>query len=272
MPITCQRPLRPFSKDEFAAISFDVMRDVFSIHNELGRLFDEKIYKRALARRRQDVQLEVPVDVTHGSFAKRYFLDVLVGDGALLEFKAVEAFTLRHKSQLLHYLQLTELLHGLLINVRPEQVVKEFVNVALTQDERLRFTVKNDRWKAELPGCGTFRKTLEALLKDWGTCLDLSLYEEAVTHFLGGEEKSVRLVAVTLEGAILGKQLMRHATEGVAFKLTAFDQESSRDRFEEHTRRFIAHCDVEALLWANIGRHEVTFTTLRADRKIGAEK
>ena len=200
MPITCQRPLRPLSKKEFGEISYAVMGDLFKVHGELGRFFDEKIYKRALATLRKDIELEVAVDVTYRTFAKRYFLDVLVAGGALLELKAAEAFTPRHRAQLLHYLLLTELLHGLLVNVRLEQIDREFVNVAITREDRFSFSICDSDWESAVPGADVFREVLQALLKEWGTCLDLSLYEEALTHFLGGEETVIRPVEVTLGG------------------------------------------------------------------------
>src|SRR5262245_54843856 len=102
------------------------------------------IYKRALAARRGDVQLEVPVTVTHGAFEKRYFLDVLAAGGGLFEFKAVDAIAARHKAQLIHYLMLVGLKHGTIANLRPEKVAHEFVNVALSTEERYRFAVYED--------------------------------------------------------------------------------------------------------------------------------
>ena len=132
MPVRCKIPVRVLGREEFAALSYDVMADVFAIRNELGRFFDEGIYQQALAGRRRDVKLEVPVDVSFKDFTKRYFLDVLVADGGLIEFKAVEALTNRHRTQLLNYLFLTGLRHGLLVNVRPEQVGKEFMNTSMS--------------------------------------------------------------------------------------------------------------------------------------------
>jgi PD-(D/E)XK nuclease superfamily len=90
MPITCQQSLNSLSREEFGRLSYDLMADVFAIRNELGRFFDEKHYKQALALRRQDVILEVPVRVNHQTFSKTYFLDVLLATGAIIEFKATE--------------------------------------------------------------------------------------------------------------------------------------------------------------------------------------
>lgn len=79
MPVTLQTPIRNLSQDDFGELAYEVLRHVFAIHNELGRYFDESIYKRELAFRMPNVRLEEPIDVVFDSFRKRYFLDVLVG-------------------------------------------------------------------------------------------------------------------------------------------------------------------------------------------------
>ncbi len=179
MPITCQQTLKPLSREEFGRLSYDLMADVLAIRKELGRFFDEKHYKQALALRRQDVILEAPVCVSHQTFSKTYFLDALFAEGAIVEFKAAEALTRRHKAQLLHYQMLVDLEHGLLINVRPERVAKEFVNCPL--------------------------------------------------------------------------------------RLTAFDSIDSQQRFAHHAGAMVNHTDLDALLWANLGRHEITFCCLKPE-------
>ena len=98
------------------------------------------------------------------------------------------------------------------------------------------------------------------LLRDWGSGLELSMYETALTHFLGGEEQVVRDVTVRGEAHILGQQPMHLAAGGIAFRLTAF--ESENDRFEEHARRLLRHVELRAILWVNIGLDRVMFTTI----------
>jgi GxxExxY protein len=263
MPIICQQTLNPLSREEFGRLSYDLMADVFAIRNKLGRFFDEKHYKQALALRRQDVILEVPVRVNHQTFSKTYFLDVLLASGAIIEFKATDALSQRHKAQLLHYLMMTDLEHGLLINVRPEQVAKAFVNCAIRRCDQLAFRVSATDWREEIPGGKVFRDVLIALLEDWGASLELSLYEEALTHFLGGESNVLRPVKIHLDGATLGQQMFRLAADRVAFKLTALVSRFSQQRFAHHARQLVRHTDLDALLWANLGRHEITFSCLQ---------
>lgn len=265
MPITCQQTLKPLSSEDFGRLSYDLMTDVLAIRKELGRFFDERLYKQALALRRQDVILEVPVCVSHQTFSKTYFLDALFAEGAIIEFKAAEALTGRHKAQLLHYQMLMDLEHGLLINVRPERVAKEFVNCALRCQDRLDFRISATYWNEGVPGGDHFRSVLTELLQDWGTSLDLNLYEEALTHFLGGETNVLRAVKVHLNGDVLGQQVVRLAADRVAFKLTAFDSMDSQQRFAHHASALMNHTDLDALLWANLGRHEITFSCLKSE-------
>ena len=266
MPITCRHPIHPLTREEFGRLSFELMRDVFAIRNELGRFFDERFYKQALAHRRQDVILEAPIEVSYQSFEKKYFMDVLFATGSIVEFKATESLTRRHKAQLIHYEMLAGLEHGLLINVRPEQVVKEFVNCPISQAERFDFKVVTDDWpkgKDTLPGAQLFIEVLTQLLQDWGNCLELPLYEEALTHFLGGEATVLRPVDVHFDGVKLGHQAMRLAAERVAFKLTAFDGTLNQERFIPNAHRLMEHTEIDAVLWANLARHEITFRCLK---------
>lgn len=152
MPITTRIPIRRLSQRDFGEISFEVMRHVFAIHNEIGRFFDEKIYKCELTHRVRGVRLEEPIDVTFGSFHKRLFIDVLAGDGAIFEFKSAETLTAAHQTQLLQYLLLCGVAHGKLINVRPEVVEHEFVNTHWEYSQRVNFDVQDCRWNSNLPG------------------------------------------------------------------------------------------------------------------------
>ncbi len=214
-----------------------------------------------MASRFPQVEIEFPIAVTHRTFSTIYYLDALVADGGAFEFKAVEELAPRHRRQLYNYLLLLDLAHGKLVNLRLESVQHEFVNALLRADERRVFEVCMDRWNDSIPGGEMIIDWVVSMLQDWGTGLELSLYEAAVTHFLGGRERVLRDVAVQGSRQGLGYQPMRLATPGVAFKLTAFDPEFGS--FEEHARRLLAHADLRAILWINIGLHKVTFVTVQ---------
>ena len=275
MPIHCRIPLRRLTQQEFGELSYGVLREVFAIHNELGRFFEEGPYKEALAIRHPNVRLEEPIDVTFRTFTKQYFMDVLVASGGPFEFKAVDRFSRRHRAQLLHYLLLTDLKHGMLVNVRPEKVEREFVNSALEREDRFAFVSETSGWDNRFPGASRAREILLELLADWGTCLELPLYEEGLTHFLGGDSVVIRPVQVQLDSTPLGEQPFRHAAEDVAFKLTAFEDPAALERFLPQLDRLVRHTSLRALLWINIARSRVTFTAVapkEAGRNMGAGK
>jgi GxxExxY protein len=260
VPITPLHTVRRLTQEEFAALSYEVMGCVFEIHREYGRFFDEKIYKRELAARFPRVEIEFPIGVTHKTFSTTYYLDALVADGGAFEFKAVEALTPQHRGQLYNYLLLLDLAHGKLVNLRPESVQHEFVNALSRPAERRVFSVVTERWDASLPGAGVIAESLLSALRDWGTGLELTLYESALTHFLGGPQAVLQKVAVQGSQARLGYQSMRLAAPGVAFKFTAL--EAGLQAFEEHARRLLAHVELKAILWVNIALHTVTLTSI----------
>ena len=117
------------------------------------------------------------------------------------------------------------------------------------------------------------RELLLEFLADWGSGLELPLYEDALTHFLGGESVAIRPVSVLLNTIELGPQPFRHAAEDVAFKLTAFEEARALDRFLIQVDRLVRHTTLRALLCINIGRSRITFSSVapkEAGRKIGA--
>jgi GxxExxY protein len=230
------------------------------MHNEIGRLFGETIYKQELAHRLPGIRLEEPIEVSFDSFRKTCFVDVLVSDGGIFEFKAVESLSGVHRAQLLQYLMLCDVAHGKLINIRPENVEHEFVNTSLTRADRVNFRIEDARWNLSVSGARQFQDFLLALLRDLGTGLSISLYEEAVEHCFGGEAEVRREVGVRVCDHALGNQRFRLIGPGIAFKITGFD--GRLEPFEAHARRLLTHVDLRAIAWVNISKNAVTFSTL----------
>jgi GxxExxY protein len=260
MPITPLHPVKRMSQAEFQEVSYAVMGHIFDIHNDFGRFFDEEIYKRELASRMPEVELEFPVAVAHDTFSTTYYLDALIARGGAFEFKAAEGLTPRHRGQLYNYLLLLDLADGKLVNMRPESVCHEFVNATVRREERNRFEIVASRWSRMLKGSDCVMDSVVSLLADWGAGLELPLYEAALTHFLGGEEKVVRKVNVHGHSNVVGQQSMRFAAADVAFKLTAFTSEN--EHFVEHVQRLLRHVDLRAILWININLEQVTLTSI----------
>lgn len=261
MPI--QRPtetVRP-TQSEFGQIAYDVMKCVYDIHNEFGRFFDEAVYKRELANRMPGMELELPVTVSHGNFNKSYKLDVLAHKRGIFEFKAAESIAPRHRGQAINYLLLFDLPHGKIINVRPERVGDEFVNCHLRLDGLRSPSVDSSAFDTTVSGADFLHDHLISIIHDWGSGLEMGLYEEALTHFLGGEDWVLTPVPVTGAAGHLHDQRMRLLAPDVAFKVTAFPDRL--EAFETHARRLIQHTSLKAIHWANITHKHVAFRTIR---------
>jgi GxxExxY protein len=260
MPIHCPITTKRISQNEFKQLASEVMHHVFAIHNEFGRFFDEQIYKKELAERLEGIELELAIAVTFGTFSKTYYADVLLHNSGLFELKAADAIHPRHRGQTLNYLLLLDLAHGKVINVRPERVGHEFVNCPSRLVDLRNPAVVDQRWDSQMPGAEAFRDHLMPLIADWGAGLEISLYDEAVTHFLGGQTQVLLPVPVKGKRGHLGYQLMRMAGPDVAFKITALQERTSE--FETQVRKLIQHTTLKAVHRANITQECVSFTTL----------
>ena len=236
------------------------MAEIFLLHKDMGRLFEEKVYNSALSARLENVQSEVRIGVSFRDFHKNYFMDALASNGAVFELKATETIHPRHRSQLLNYLLLTELRHGKIVNIRPDTVVHEFVNTSLTRADRTCFDIDDSSWHAT-SGFGIAEKSLVIeLFRDWGSGLDISLYEEALTHFFGGTELVLQSIDVILDGVCIAKQTITQCAPRIAFKLTMFDCDARA--YMKDLARFIQCTELDAIQWINTSRKQLSFETL----------
>jgi GxxExxY protein len=109
MPIEQTVRAKLISDDEFHFHDYEVMGLAYSIHNDLGRLWNEKIYQNELAYRCQKagfekVDTEVAIHVSYQDFRKTLYTDLLLNNLLLYELKAVQALTGEHHKQTLNYL------------------------------------------------------------------------------------------------------------------------------------------------------------------------
>lgn len=267
MPIIPSIDSHPITQDAFGKLAFEVMRHVFAIHDEYGRFFDEIVYNREVARRMAGLEVEVGVDVVHQDFVKTYYADVIASNSGLFEFKTAEAIHSRHRAQTTHYLLLFGLHHGKIVNMRPESVEHEFVNVRASLGElrNPKITYLSNQFDAT--NSKRLQDILLGLIHDWGTGLDIALYEEALTHFLGGESNVIARVPVTGTGGELAAQKMRLVNQNAAFKLTAFPPDkSSHAKFSTHAQRLLCHTPLDFIHWINIHQTEVTFRTIEKNK------
>ncbi len=269
MPIEVATDIRRFEQVEFHLVDEKLMRIVFDVHNEFGRFFDEALYKKEIAARWTinglgSAEPEVRITVSHDTFRKDYLIDLLFNHGVVLEAKAAERIAPAHRSQSLHYLFLTGLQHGRLVNLRPASVEYEFFSTKLTLEKRRQFSLVESNWLAANPESAWLREKLLALLNDWGTHLELALYRDAITHFLGGSEAVVRPVNVFSSKRFLGEQSVHLLTEDTAFAFTAINEGQSS--MKEHQQRFLKHTPLRYIQWINLNHHKIELATLTNEK------
>src|SRR5262245_33011072 len=125
MPIEVATTIKPLDQEGFHALDRRIMRVVFDVHNEFGRLLDEDLYKCEITNRCAAIGLlpaerEVRIRVSYETFVKDYFMDLLFCGGFMLEAKVAERLVSAHRGQSLNYLLLAGLRHGRLVNFRGE--------------------------------------------------------------------------------------------------------------------------------------------------------
>ena len=257
--------LRSICQEEFAGIDYRFMRCAFDSQNELGRLCDEVIYQNDVAARLEagglgPVHKQVPITVTYSDFVKTYRLDLAVGNAAIYELKTEARLAADHDAQLLNYLFLQGGHHGKLVNFRPAQVQSKFINTSLTAQARRELVVDSVRWREVGPESRTLRMSILGMLHDWGGFLELRLYMEALTHFLGGEQKVERMVTMTRNGVPLGNQRFHLVSEDTAFRLTALTE--GAEHHEQQLHALLHLSPLRAIQWINLGGHRVQLVTL----------
>lgn len=260
MPITCPISFLPLTTEEFRELDYALMACAFATHKTLGKLADEVIYQGDFAARIHaagwPVQREVPITVTFRSFVKVYSLDLVVADKAIYELKTSTNLSPEHEAQLLNYLLLVNGSRGKLVNLRPASVETKFVNAPITSAERRSFEIEDCRWQGDT----SVRDWIVEMLRDWGTGLELPLYQQAIVHLLGGEALVTRQLPMRRDGIELGNQRFHLMSEDAAFRVTGF--ENPTVEHEQHLKRLIKFSPLRVMHWINIARHRVTLVTV----------
>jgi GxxExxY protein len=250
-----------FSSGEFRALDYEVMRCAFESQNDLGRLCDERIYRADLAARLIaagiGARCEVPIKVSHLDFTKVYELDLIAGDQFIYELKTVANLVGEHEGQLLNYLLLTNAAHGKLINFRPTKVESKFVNAPVDEVRRRQALKVDGRFS---PDAANLKNLMLDLLKDWGAYLEIALYTQALTHFLGGEDRVITQVPMQRDGIPLGNQRFHLYNPESAFRVTAF--KSNLKAQEDHLKRQLTLTPLKSIHWINLHHTNISFTTI----------
>ena len=122
------------SDEEINGLTQKIIGCAYTVANELGFGFLEKVYENALmiALKKAGliVQQQHPISVFfQGEVVGQYFADLLVDEFVIVELKSAKAIDEAHKAQCINYLKATGMHICLLINFGPEKVeVKRFRN------------------------------------------------------------------------------------------------------------------------------------------------
>lgn len=261
MPIHIDIPIRSISLEEFRNLDYQVMNHAFASQNAIGSLADERVYQVDFASRLLaagfQVDREVQVILSHKTFQKPLYLDHVVNRQAVYELKVTRSLTDAHKGQLLTYLYLLNLERGKLINFASNKVESEFVNAAIPYNERIAFSVD----RSEYNGSQFLLQMIVELVRDWGTSLSVSLYNEAIISMLGGPEKVQQMLPMRRDGIEIGNQRFCIASPHEAFQITAISKPNTD--FKSHLKRLLRFSPLACLDWINIDHHQITFATIR---------
>lgn len=265
MPIKHEINITPISEDDFHQLDYKVMDLAFSIHNEMGRFWDEKIYQNELARRCREIGFEkvlteVPVYACYEDFERLYLIDLLINNSVVYELKTVRSLNEDHLKQALHYLFLLNLQHGKLINFRPQSVEYRFVSTRLTTEKRFDFKIIDYNYQAIDDDSIWLRNMLVNLLKEWGAFLDINLFYKTINHFRGGKENVVQEIKVMYDSHVIGEQSVHLLNPKTAFKISAVTKEI--ESYEQHLYRFIKYANLRALQWINLNHSRIEFKTI----------
>ena len=264
MPIHCPITVRNLTKPEFDECDRIVMQCAYDSQNSLGRLCDERVYENDLATRLRaegisEVATQIPVTVTNGAFEKIYRLDLVVNH-AIYELKVVAAFAGEHDAQALHYAMLMDVSQAKLLNFRASRVQGRLRFTPLTQAQRRQIVCDDSRWRPLSPRCEPLKQRTLEVLADWGAYLDSRLYEEALVHYCGGEERCASRVVVARDGIELGTHRIQSHAEGLFFIVTAFANGTDEQR--RHIERLLRLTGLRGVQWINLSHATVQLITI----------
>ncbi|MBK1878876.1 GxxExxY protein [Pelagicoccus mobilis] len=102
--------------------TYKIIGAAIEVHKELGHGFLEAVFQEALELELADQsilfesQKQLQIHYKGRVLKKRYIADFLINNDILVEIKAIEKLTSKEESQVINYLNATQLKLGLLIN------------------------------------------------------------------------------------------------------------------------------------------------------------
>jgi len=120
------------NKYEHSEITEKIIAAAYTVHNQLGFGFLEKVYKNALMIELENLSFkykaEAPLKVFYqDNLVGEFFADIIVEDKIVVEIKAVSKIDPAHEVQLINYLKASGISVGLLINFGTSVEIKRRV-------------------------------------------------------------------------------------------------------------------------------------------------
>lgn len=273
MPIHRSLDLRSISDAEFEQIDTAVMRCAYAAQNRFGQMFDERIYENDVAARLRaegfEVHTQVPITVTHGSFQKIYYLDLVVNQ-MLYELKAVSCLLSEHDMQALHYAMLQEVRLVKLINFGEHRVRGKLLPNAIHGVSRHQPKLKNLGWHLLSDRCERLVQQLKEVIHDLGTHLEVRLYNEILVHCFGGEPNCLQRAEVSVDGETRGTHLLQFHSAEHAFTMTSFSEPQTN--YLRHLEVLLRHVPtLTGVQWINLNHSRLQITTVTEPQDPKAE-
>ncbi len=265
MPISHNVTVKPITEDDFHTLDYEVMSAVFSMHKDLGRFYEERIYQNELAYRCikmgfGSVDTEVPIHVSYRDFEKVYYMDMVIDDRVVYELKTAESISGQHRKQALNYLLLMGMQHGKVINMRPQSVQSYFISTRLTPDKRKEFNISDQGWKNLDEDSIWLKQLMIELISEWGVFLDTILFYDAVRFFSGGDDSILGRIEIFNDSRFLGTQMVHLLNPKIALNISAVTKGVAF--YKQHLLKFLSHTSLKAIQWINFNHAEVQFRTI----------
>lgn len=123
-------------------ITEKIIKAAFAVHNKLGAGFVEKVYENALVKELSGTGLKVEQQkrlkvVYGGESVGDFFVDLLVDNSVIVELKAIQILEKSFEDKLLHYLKVSNLPVGLLLNFGGSsvQIKRKVYSTSYTKSE-----------------------------------------------------------------------------------------------------------------------------------------
>ena len=266
LSVHCPIALDPVSDEEFESIDRVVMSASYSSQNHLGRLCNERVYENDVVARLRDAgfgetHTQVPVTVTHQTYLKTYWLDLVAGQ-MIYELKSVDSLA-SGATRLRRYItpHWSTRTGSSSSNSRLARVTGQILRTPFPRVNRRQITVVRERWECLSDECGhLFEGMLSRSWKIGARFSEAHLYSEGLAHFFGGETQCVCRLPVCRDGIKLGTHRLACHSEEVGFIVTALGKEARA--YEEQLRRLLSCLPLHGIQWLNLNHTELRVVTL----------